>query len=277
MNNKTVGIIISSYNQGQFLETTILSALENKKNANVKIAVVDGGSTDNSTDIIKKYCNNLDYWCSEYDGGQSAGLNKGIQALCHCDYYMCLNSDDVYENDHSVSDILAFVIENNFQVAYGLSRFIDIKGKSIGEFPTEEYNPIRLADNCYLSFPSVIFSHEAYIKCGGFNESLQMCLDYEYWIRLSKLYDFGYFNKYISAARIHGESKTSTMHELHLNEGICILQKYYGDVPMHWVVDLVLCRQKISSVPDIVLKVLSIILIPYKGKVVKDCLAKNKY
>ena len=82
---KRVGVVIPSYNQGQYLEKALLSAIANRRNVEMDIAVIDGGSEDNSVSIIKKYEKELKFWCSEPDKGQADAINKGIQKLSDCD------------------------------------------------------------------------------------------------------------------------------------------------------------------------------------------------
>ena len=114
--SKKIGIVIPSYNQGKYIEKTILSVLKNAENANIDIALIDGGSKDESIDIIEKYKQNFFYYCSEPDGGQAAAINKGIDKLPDCQYYMWLNSDDVFEKSDSVKKISEFATVYNYDV-----------------------------------------------------------------------------------------------------------------------------------------------------------------
>lgn len=232
--DRTVGIVVPSYNQGKYLERTLVSIIENKKNIDIKLVVIDGGSTDESVDIIKKYESEIDYWVSEKDKGQVDAINKGLKQLKDCKYYMWLNSDDVYDDDMAVARIVNFAIENNYEVCYGLSHYIDEQDKVIGDYPTLKYSYEMLGNRCYLSQPSVMFSRKAYEEVGELNESLRMCLDYEYWMRLGRKYEFGYLESYIGNTRIYADTKTSTMRMRSLEEGICIIYHFYGTVPKEW-------------------------------------------
>lgn len=86
-------IVIPSYNQGNFLERALLSII--KQGVDTEIIFIDGGSTDSSVEIIKKYENKIAYWVSEKDKGQSNALNKGFIKATG-DIFGWLNSDDVY-------------------------------------------------------------------------------------------------------------------------------------------------------------------------------------
>lgn len=267
--NKKVGVIIPSYNQGKFIEETICSVISNRKHADVAVAVIDGGSQDDTKSVILKYEAELDVWCSEPDGGQADAINKGIHSLPDCKYYMWLNSDDVFEDDYAISKIMNFAEENHFEVCYGLSHLIDEDGRQIGEYPVEEFSFDKLGNRCFLSQPSVMFSREAYKTTGPINPELKMCLDYEYWIRLAQRYEFGFIKEYIGTTRIYGESKTATMQQQHLNEAVHILRKYYGRVPMHWIVTKVLADHPKSVLQYIPRRVLMILLYLFRKEIIR--------
>lgn len=260
-----VGIIIPSYNQGRFIEATIKSVLDNKKHADIMIAIMDGGSQDETKSIIMKYQDEIDVWCSEADGGQANAINKGIQALPNCRYYMWLNSDDVYEDEYAVSKIVRHAESGGYDVCYGLSHFVDEKGVTIGEYPVEEFSYKNLGKRCFLSQPSVLFSKKAYETIGPINEELKMCLDYEYWIRLAQKFRFGFVRDFIGCTRMYGETKTATMQQQHVKEGISILKKFYGKVPMHWVVTKVLADRPKSILRYVPKRILMIVLLPFKN------------
>lgn len=270
-----VGVIIPSFNQGQFIRHTIESVLKNAEHVDMAIAIVDGGSTDESKSVIMEYADRVTFWCSEPDGGQANAINKGIRALPDCKYYMWLNSDDVYEDECSVAGIVDYAEKNNLEVCYGLSHFIDEKGMIIGEYPVEEYSYDKLGKHCFLSQPSVLFSRAAYEAVGPINEELKMCLDYEYWIRLAQKYEFGFLKEYIGSTRMHVETKTSQMQQRHLTEAIRILMKYYGDVPMHWIVTRVLSDHPGSVWNKLPKRLLFVLFRPLKKECIRKCLEEN--
>ena len=275
--DKCIGIVIPSFNQGKYIEAAIRSVIENRKYANISLAVVDGGSTDNTKNIILKYQSEINAWCSEKDNGQADAINKGIKMLPFCDYYMWLNSDDIYESEHAVAQIATFAEKNGIEVCYGKSHFIDETGNVIGKYPIEKFSYTKLGKKCYLSQPSVLFSREAYRVTGPLNEALKMCLDYEYWIRLAQHYQFGFLREYIGATRIYGETKTATMQQIHLQEAITILDYYYKKVPMHWIITKILADNPSSLLQVIPRTILMVLLYPQKKQVIEQCKREKIY
>ncbi|MDE7310460.1 MAG: glycosyltransferase [Eubacterium sp.] len=268
--DKKVGIVIPSLNQGAYIEEALRSVIANKKHTDIELVVMDGGSQDETLSIIKKYEAHISLWHSEPDGGQAAAVNKGIRALGGCRYLMWLNADDVYEDEYAVKKIADFAERNGYDVCYGLSHFIDAHGKITGEYPVEPFCRTALGNRCYLSQPSVLFSRRAYEQTGALNETLRMCLDYEYWIRLAQTYAFGMIKEYIGATRMYAQTKTATMQTVHVEEAISVLQRYYGSVPMHWAVTKVLANHPQGLLQLVPRRLLILLLYPWKAKILKD-------
>src|SRR6476660_6711550 len=95
MNKPGISIIIPTLNQGQYIESAIHSVLQ-QGYSNLELIVIDGGSTDNTLQVIEKYRNKIDYFVSEKDSGQTEAINKGLK-VAKGDIVTWLNSDDFYE------------------------------------------------------------------------------------------------------------------------------------------------------------------------------------
>ena len=232
---KRIGIVVPSFNQGIFLERTIQSIISNRKYIDIKLIVADGGSTDESIAIIKKYAAEIDWWKSEKDQGQANAINIGMHQCKDCDYVMWLNSDDIYETEDAVAKIAAFAEMRKSRFCYGKSYFIDEKDQHIGEYPTVPYEKDAFYRSCIISQPSVLIERTLWEEAGGLNESFHMCLDYEMWIRLSKFCQPIYYGEFIGNTRMYADTKTATQESRHLSEAICIMKHYLGDVPDSWL------------------------------------------
>ena len=141
--NPLVSIVTPSFNQGRFLEATIQSVL-NQDYVNVEYIVVDGGSTDNCVDILKKYSDQLAHWMSEPDAGQTDAINKGF-SLATGEIFAWLNSDDIYRPG-AISEAVAYLQDHpNEGMIYGDADFIDENGNWLGKFPSAktDYRKLR--------------------------------------------------------------------------------------------------------------------------------------
>jgi glycosyltransferase involved in cell wall biosynthesis len=131
-----VSIITPSFNQGQFLEASIRSVLE-QDYPNMEYIVVDGGSKDNSVEIIKKYQEHITWWVSEKDRGHADALNKGFSRATG-EILAWLNSDDIYF-PNTVSEAIA-VLQSRPEVGmvYGDADLIDDSGETVGQFGSKQ-------------------------------------------------------------------------------------------------------------------------------------------
>ena len=124
-----ISIVTPSYNQGHFIEETIKSVLD-QQYSNLEYIIIDGGSTDNSVEVIKKYAKHLTYWVSEPDRGQSHAINKGFhRATGEC--LTWLNSDDWYVND--ALKVFADGLQSNphFGMVVGAGTIVDANSRVI--------------------------------------------------------------------------------------------------------------------------------------------------
>jgi hypothetical protein len=208
-NLPAIGVVTPSFQQAAFLEETIRSVLL-QGYPKLNYVIMDGGSTDGSTDIIKKYAPWLTDWVSEPDGGQAAAIAKGFQRVGG-DVLAWLNSDDVLAPGAVWRAVAVFRQNPRAVLVYGNTDEIDRDGAPLGR---AKY--VRQADRQYLvheanviAQPSAFFQRAAYEAVGGLDTDLYWTMDYDLWVRLAGLGPIVYIPETLSKLRIYPEAKTS--------------------------------------------------------------------
>ncbi len=230
-----VSIITPSFNQGNFLEETILSVL-NQSYKNVEYIIIDGGSHDHSVDIIKKYENRLKYWVSEPDKGQSNALNKGIEKTSG-DLFAWINSDDYYEK--TCFDAIVNLFEENpdIDLIAGNARAVHQDGTYKDIFLAREPHylsllfHVRMHKKGYLTViphqPSVFMRKRVIDKIGKLDETLHYGMDYDLWLSCIEYgFQFKIVNDIFSNYRFHDDSKSNAGWESFYKEWEAVSNKH---------------------------------------------------
>lgn len=224
--NPLVSIITPSYNQAEFLEETILSVLQ-QDYPNLEYIIIDGGSTDGSVEIIRKYADRLAYWVSEPDLGQTDAINKGF-ARAQGEVLAWLNSDDVYYPG-AVQGVMNFLQAHpSTGVVYGDADYLDEDGKIIGQFPARQTDYRRLR-NGYVHIPqqTCFFRALLWQMAGPLDPTFYFAMDYDLWVRLAQIAVLKYVPQRWAAFRLHSDAKTMAsadrcwpeMIRVHLRDG----------------------------------------------------------
>jgi len=195
-----ISIITPSYNQGQYLEDTILSVL-NQNYSNLEYIIIDGGSTDNSVEIIKKYEKHLTYWVSEKDNGMYQAIQKGFGKSTG-DIMAWLNSDDMYHPKSLFTVAEIFNQFNNVNWLHGCKSWFDEQGKAVETSLSKKWSKYDyyLGDYKWIQQESVFWRRSLWEKAGGcMNIDLKYSGDLELWLRF-----FRYEKLYITNALIGG-------------------------------------------------------------------------
>ena len=200
-----VSIVTPSFNQAAYLEQTLLSVLE-QDYADIEYLVIDGGSTDGSPDIIKRYASRLAYWISEKDSGQADAINKGM-ARAKGEIVAWLNSDDTYLPGTVTAAVKAFDENPDVAMVYADMLAVDERGQT---FNTLRYRQLTLED--LLSFqiigqPAVFMRRSAFEKTGGLDLSFHFLLDHHLWIRIAAQGRILHIPQTWAAARYHAKAK----------------------------------------------------------------------
>lgn len=198
--NPLITVITAVFNGAGFLEESILSVL-NQTYPNVEFIVIDGGSTDNTLDIICKYQHAIDYWISEKDKGIACAWNKALQKMTG-EWFIILGADDYFWDD-SVLAQFVFRLEksnNKSLIKYGDVNYVNQKRIVVsplrgGEFSYEKF----INRGMFFSHQSVFCHHSLIEKIGIFNENYRFAMDYDFILRALKITTPEYLNKFIVA------------------------------------------------------------------------------
>jgi glycosyltransferase involved in cell wall biosynthesis len=224
-----VSIVTPSYNQGRFLRRTVESVL-NQTYPHVEYLVIDGGSRDESVDILRSYGGRF-FWVSERDCGQSDAINKGF-ARSRGEIRAFLNSDDVLELD-AVARAVAYLRDNpGWDMLYGEANYIDEDNRVTGRYETDDYSFGRLMRNCCVCQPAAFWTRRVAERVGRFNVSLHCALDYEYWLRIARAGGrIARVPDLLACSRRYPETKTLSLRERVHRESIrvCLEQGGYAD------------------------------------------------
>lgn len=227
-----VTIAIPSFNQGQYLNAAIQSVFE--QNVHVEVLVFDGGSSDNSLEIIKKWEHKLAGWRSFKDNGQSAAVNEGI-GNGTAEFVMWLNSDDIILQGGLAKMLNALRENPSAPFVYADAQHIDCNGNKKSHYLTFDFNERLLANYCFICQPATLIRRQCWQSIGGIDERLHMAMDYDLWWRLYKA--FGkplYLKEEVAANRVHSNTKTQTRVDEHYDESMLVVKNHYGKVPLKW-------------------------------------------
>lgn len=202
-----ISIVTPSFNQARFLEATIQSVL-GQEYPRLEYMIVDGGSTDGSLEVIKKYAGRLAWWVSEKDQGQTDAINKGF-ARARGEIFAWLNSDDTYEPGalHAAADYLG--THPAVGLVYGDANFIDESGRVIGRFAAAQTDLRRLRRG-YVHIPqqAAFFRGDLWRSLGPLDPSFYFAMDYDLWVRLAGRSQIRYVQQTWANFRLHSAGKT---------------------------------------------------------------------
>ena len=236
MSPPTISIITPSLNQSRFLEENIRSVLRQHYPA-IEHIVVDGGSTDETLDLLKKSPHLR--WISEPDRGQAHAVNKGFR-MATGEILGWINSDDGY-CENILADVARCFDDPAVMVVYGDGVEVDSDGNIIRSIvprgiTTEQFIKYWMWQYEYIQ-ASFFFRRSVLVETGYLDESLFYTMDHDFFIRLSRRFRFHYLPKSLAFFRLHEASKTGATHRSVIPRYIPELHKvsmrYWGN-PKQW-------------------------------------------
>lgn len=226
-----VTIVMPSYNQARYLDKAIQSVLD-QDYPNIEFFVVDGGSKDESVEIIRKFHEanpeRLVWWVSEKDNGQADAINKGC-GRAHGEIIAWLNSDDIYL-DGAVSKAVSALKENPaLGLVYGNIKSMDMDGQVFNEIIYEDWKLEDLMAFRIIGQPSVFMRREAFEKVGGMDTTYDLLLDPLLFMRIAARYEIQYIDEFFAAARFHPEAKNVSQARKYGDDALKIVEMMPND------------------------------------------------
>ncbi|HVO24572.1 MAG TPA: glycosyltransferase family 2 protein [Candidatus Margulisiibacteriota bacterium] len=229
MNQPLVSIVTPSFNQAQFLEETIRSVLE-QEYPRIEYIICDGGSTDGSADIIRRYADRLAWWCSERDAGQSDAINKGWRRASG-QVWAYLNSDDVLLPGAVRAVVAAFQAHPGAGIVHGDWIWIDAAGAEQGAghgAPTDFRKLLRDGQIQYVAQAASFYRSAIVRQVGLIDPGLHLSMDYDLLLRLARVAAAVYVPQPLARVRLHATAKTSALTERHWQESLAVRARYGG-------------------------------------------------
>ena len=227
-----VSIVTPPYNQGRFLRRTIESVLS-QDYSNIEYIVIDGGSKDESFEILKSYGNRFN-WVFEPDNGQADAINKGF-ALSRGEIRAYLNSDDVLSPDAVGKVVEHFQNHPEIDLLYGRANYIDEEDRVTGPYNTADYSFARLMRDCCICQPAAFWRTRIARKVGPFNDRLHCARDYEYWLRIDRSGGgIKHIHDILACSRLYPETKTLSTRRQIYQEVFQICQELGGYVDLDY-------------------------------------------
>lgn len=242
-----ISIVTPSFNQGRFLAATIESVLS-QEYENLEYIVIDGGSTDGSVDIIKRYADRLTYWVSEPDGGQADAIIKGFQRSSG-EIMGWLNSDDLLLPHCLATVARSFIGSPTTQMIYGNIVVVNEHGHALQE--SRQFQ-VEFHDLYYgghiINQEATFWTRGLYEKAGGLNRDLFYAMDYDLWVRMAEISCPLHIPFLLAAFRRHPSQKTKHMEPYlmqlrAIQERVCAAR---GETPLSFAIKSRLWRARLT-------------------------------
>jgi glycosyltransferase involved in cell wall biosynthesis len=228
-----ISIIIPSFNQGQFLKACIDSILS-QKIPGTEIIVFDGGSTDETIEILNTYGEKI-YWESKIDRGQTDAINKGLQRSTG-DILAYLNSDDTYYPNAFIRVLRHFSENPDCLAIYGKCNHLKENGDFLESYNTQPWDYEKLQYECFICQPGTFWRRELIERYGLFDDRLNYCMDYEYWLRVGNHHAFHFLDDSIFAgSRLYDNNKTLSQKGAVHKEIVSVVYPINIEAGFHWL------------------------------------------
>ena len=257
-----VSIVIPTLNQGKYIEETLTSIIS--QGIDTQIIVIDGGSTDNTPNVIQKFSKSIDYWVSESDFGQADAINKGARKATG-DFIMWLNSDDTLIQGGLNALLSGIINDDAAPFVYGVVLDYQSEEEKYSVIKTELYQKNRLKKRCIISQPGTLIRKAAWDSVNGVDTNLRFAMDYDLWFRLTSRFGAPVFvNKVVAVNKNYPCTKTNKFRFAHYREAFKVAIRS-GDLTTvdygYWLVKFFysvvyrVVKSKLSNASALVLRI----------------------
>jgi len=228
-----VSIVTPSYNMARYLPETIESVLS-QDYPRIEYIVVDGGSTDETPQILDAYRDRLRSITGS-DRGPSDATHRGFRQA-HGDIFAWLNADDSYLPGAVRKAVEYLEAHPDVDVVYGEGWWINDSGAVISRYPTLPFDAKVLERDCFICQPAAFIRASSYRRC-ELDPDVNRSFDYDLWIRMAKAgLRFASIPDYLANSRMHAGAKTIYEREIVFQASMNLLRRHYGYIPLSWIV-----------------------------------------
>ncbi len=224
-----ITVVTPSYNQARFIEETIRTVLL-QGYPRLEYIVMDGGSTDGSAEIIRRYAPWISHWTSERDAGQSDAINKGFR-MANGEIIAWLNSDDTYHPNALREAARAFAANPACGMIYGACDIINEDGSLYRRYPSRSFD-LKILINTwnFVPQPATFFRRDVYRRVGEVDMDLHYSMDRDLWIRLGRAAGAVKIEPLLANIRYYDDCKTAAISRAGRRERLMICRRYGGTV-----------------------------------------------
>lgn len=189
---KKISVVLATLNSGSTLEKCLLS-IKNQIYPDVEIIVIDGGSNDNTIEILENYKEIIAYWVSEPDRGIYHAWNKALERVTG-DWICFLGSDDQWSDPNAISDLMSVGVRDNCDIVSGRLAFVDRNGSVVG-IKGEPWSWPAIKRSHVIAHPGMIHHRSVFLINGRYSEKYKIAGDYEFSLRLGKDVRAGFIDR----------------------------------------------------------------------------------
>jgi glycosyltransferase involved in cell wall biosynthesis len=232
MTGPLVSIVTPSFNQAAFLEETLRSVLEQDYEP-IEYVVVDGGSTDGSVEIVRRYEDRLAWWTSEPDRGQAHAINKGF-ARSNGEYLGWLNSDDTLLPGAISRLVAALERDPGLALVYGDAVWLDESSRELGPLRAREWGlrAMSRSGSAHLLQPASLWRRETWERVGPLDESLHYVFDTAFFLRMAAMGRARHLPEPLAGYRLHPASKTYSEPLPKIEEYLRLADEVFAEEPL---------------------------------------------